>query len=375
VPTHECEDLVVGGGFYGCMIACHLRRRHAGVWLLEKGPGLLGRASYANQARVHQGYHYPRSLLTGFRSRVNYARFLRDFAPCVFGGFDHYYAVGRNFSKVTAEQFRLFCRRIGAPLDPAPAAGRLLFDPSAVEAVFRAEEVTFDAARLRELLRQRLAETGVRVEPGTEVRSVEGLADGSVLVHAERGGEAVRYRPGRVFLCTYSQLNQVLAASRLPAVPLKHELAEMALVRVPDALRAVGITVMCGPFFSLLPFPPEGLHTLSHVRYTPHGSWLDGGEPGPSPHELFQRWPRHTAFERMRRDAARYVPALADVTHERSLWEVKTVLPANEADDGRPILCRACPGLPAVVCVLGAKLDNVYDVLEQLDAPQAAEVA
>ena len=73
MPTHECEDLVVGGGFYGCMIACHLRRRHAGVWLLEKGPGLLGRASYANQARVHQGYHYPRSLLTGFRSRVNSA--------------------------------------------------------------------------------------------------------------------------------------------------------------------------------------------------------------------------------------------------------------------------------------------------------------
>ena len=26
---------------------------------------------------------------------------------------------------------------------------------------------------------------------------------------------------------------------------------------------------MCGPFFSAMPFPARGLHTLSHVRYTP----------------------------------------------------------------------------------------------------------
>src|SRR5438128_12447990 len=119
VSTQAYEALVVGGGFYGCMIACHLRRRLPRVLLVEKHGALLQRASAVNQARVHHGYHYPRSLLTGFRSRINYARFVRAFASCIDRSFATYYAIGRMFSKVTAAQFQLFCRRIGAPLAPA----------------------------------------------------------------------------------------------------------------------------------------------------------------------------------------------------------------------------------------------------------------
>lgn len=63
----------------------------------------------------------------------------------------------------------------------------------------------------------------------------------------------------------------------MPAVPLKHGLTELALVEVPDRHRGLGVTVMDGPCFSLMPFPARGLHTLSHVRYTPHAHWYDGG--------------------------------------------------------------------------------------------------
>jgi len=46
-----------------------------------------------------------------------------------------------------------------------------------------------------------------------------------------------------------------------------------------------------------------------------------------------------------------------------SVWEVKTVLPRSEVDDSRPVLY---PGLrlPGLTCMLGAKIDNIYDVLE-----------
>lgn len=78
-----------------------------------------------------------------------------------------------------------------------------------------------------------------------------------------------------VFNCTYSAINKIISASRLPIIPLKHELAEMALVEVPEPLKHLGITVMCGSFFSIMLFPPRGLHTLSHVRYTPHFYWQE----------------------------------------------------------------------------------------------------
>lgn len=75
VPCHEA--IIIGGGFYGSAIAIHLARQRGfkRIVLLEREGGLLRRASYNNQARVHNGYHYPRSFTTAYRSRVNLPRF------------------------------------------------------------------------------------------------------------------------------------------------------------------------------------------------------------------------------------------------------------------------------------------------------------
>ena len=34
-----------------------------------------------------------------------------------------------------------------------------------------------------------------------------------------------------------------------------------------------GVTIMDGPFMSSIPFPQRNLHSLTHVRYTPHFTW------------------------------------------------------------------------------------------------------
>jgi len=70
---------VIGGGFFGCSLALALRARGERVTLLEREANLMVRASANNQARVHGGYHYPRSILTGLRSRLNYPRFVAEF--------------------------------------------------------------------------------------------------------------------------------------------------------------------------------------------------------------------------------------------------------------------------------------------------------
>ena len=116
IRSGSFASIVVGGGFYGASLALVLRKRRGRLLLVEREPQLLGRASIRNQARVHNGYHYPRSILTSLRSRLNYARFLAEYADCVDQSFPHYYAVARGTSKVTATQFAEFCRRIGAPL-------------------------------------------------------------------------------------------------------------------------------------------------------------------------------------------------------------------------------------------------------------------
>jgi glycine/D-amino acid oxidase-like deaminating enzyme len=176
---------------------------------------------------------------------------------------------------------------------------------------------------------------------------------------------------GQVYCCTYAQTNAPGSAGGLPRVPLKHELTELALIEVPAALHDLGVTVMDGPFFSCMPFPARGLHTLSHVRYTPHGHWYDSDGSYRPPYDIFAETVKETAFPHMVRDAARYLPALAGCRYHDSLWEVKTVLPRSETDDSRPILFKPDSGLPGYHLVMGGKIDNVYDIVDVISQKSA----
>jgi glycine/D-amino acid oxidase-like deaminating enzyme len=375
--TNDWDAIVVGGGFFGVMLATELGRRGARTLLLESGPALLGRASARNQARVHAGYHYPRSYLTGLRSRINAPRFIAEFRECIFDDFAHYYAIGRAFSNVTGAQFRRFCARIGASVAAPPKAVVRLFNPVFIEDVVLASEVTFDADRLRTRVTRDLAEAGVTVELDTSALRVARTRDARIAVTARGPAAETVVRARRVFNCTYSALNRLNEASGLPVVPLKHELTEMALVEPPAELTRTGITVMCGPFFSLLPYPPRGLCTLSHVRYTPHAVWHDQPESlRTDPDVRLATDRRVSAYPHMIRDAARYLPAIAGCRQVDSLWEVKTVLPRSEADDSRPILFSRNHGMIGYHCVTGSKVDNAYDMLDVvLDAPDSAAEA
>src|SRR5690606_9537202 len=91
---------------------------------------------------------------------------------------------------------------------------------------------------------------------------------------------------------------------------------------------------------------------------------------GIDPYQKLAEYPRESRVDRMLRDVCRYVPALADAVPVDSLYEVKTVLTRSEGDDGRPILFERHVDLPGCFSVLGGKIDNIFDVLELLDAEE-----
>ncbi|MFC3606465.1 NAD(P)/FAD-dependent oxidoreductase [Stutzerimonas tarimensis] len=368
-PANERQDaVIIGGGFYGAAIAAYLARnrgfRH--IVLLEREAGLLRHASYNNQARVHNGYHYPRSFTTAFRSRVNLPRFVKDWPQAVRTDFTKLYAIAARNSKVTARQFERFCKEIDAAIQPATIAQRKLFEPRLIEDVFQVEEYAFDSTQLASWAAAELKAYGVQVRLRSQVTGISRGPDEALRVSVDaadghKESLACRY----VFNCTYSGLNHFKGDFAGVRTGLRQELTEMALMELPPALEGLGITVMDGPFFSLMPFPARGLHTLSHVRYTPHLNWVDVN--GVNPYDKLDQYPRNTRVDRMVRDVGRYLPAVLDARYVDSLFEVKTVLMKNEGDDGRPILFQKHSELPGCYSVLGGKIDNIYDVLEKLD--------
>jgi glycine/D-amino acid oxidase-like deaminating enzyme len=364
--------VVIGGGFYGASIAVYLRQARglARVVLLERGDRLLTRSSFVNQARVHLGYHYPRSFTTAYRSIVNAPRFTEEFGKVVFRNFTKLYAMARRNSKVTVRQMERLCAEIGAPLEPASAELTNLFNPALIERAYLAEEYAFDADILRSLMEQRLRESGVEVLLDSEVTGVHQSGDGVAVAYerqAERGGERRVLDAQFAFNCTYSRLQTVLGSEGVSdPLGLKHEISEMILVEPPPELAKIGITVMDGPFFSMMPFPARKLHSLSHVRYTPHAHWQE--VEGLDPYARLADYHFESRGDRMVRDAARYVPAIARAKQHTSLFEVKTVLTRSEGDDGRPILLRRHAPYGRLFSILGGKIDNIYDIIERLDA-------
>lgn len=366
IPDSQTDALIVGGGFFGATIAAHLARAGDRVTLVERSGELLTRASYVNQARVHAGYHYPRSVMTALRSSANFQRFTEDYPECIDDSFTMIYAIARD-SKVTASQFVKLCEGVGAPIRPARPHFRELFNDWLIEEVFETREYAFNADKLRRQVRSNLQRSGVEVVLGTRVAGVAPDAGGGLLVRADPDDQ--RWLARRVFSCAYAQTNTLLHDSGLPLLPLKNELAEISLLQVPEPLRDIGITIMDGPYFSVMPFPARGVHSIHHVRYSPHHYWHDLDEYRDAYAHLARAQARPN-YRYMIADAARYVPSLADSRCVDSMFEIKTVLMQNEIDDGRPILFRTDYGIQGFSVLLGAKLDNIYDVLEAIDAEQ-----
>ena len=344
--------IVIGGGFYGCMVALHLKSHGVFVTIIEASDSLLSRASYVNQARVHNGYHYPRSFNTAYRSRFNSPRFIAEFRPAIVDNFTHLYGIVRGRSKVSAKQFFTFAQNIEAKIAPAKKEHQALFNNRLMEQVFEVEEFAFDASILTEILLERLGEDKIPIHYNEKVLTA---SDGFVVTEKEK------YKPDLIFNCTYSALEDMLDE---PQLKLKHEITEIALVKVPPQLSKIGVTVMDGSFFSMMPFPAEDLHSFTHVRYTPHVNWRSGEKE--KPYAVLADCPKESRYGFMVRDASRYMPILKNCEYIRSHFEVKTVMQANEVDDGRPILFKQHGG-ERIYSILGSKVDNIYDVLERVD--------
>ena len=379
------DAVIVGGGFYGAAIATFLARRDWTVAVVEQEGELMKRASYVNQARLHNGYHYPRSFRTAARSHANLAVFREAFPDAVFEKFTKLYAIARFGSKISPRHFERFCHAVDIPLRAARRHAVELFERRLIERVYEVEEPAFDAAALRRQLTAELAALGVDVFLSTRAVGVRAprarQRSGEVLTRCDGGAEfCSRY----VLNATYAELGTLdVRAGGAPApggdgrsagaeFRLVHQIAEVALVRPPPALEGAGVTVLDGPFFSVMPFPPSGRHSLTHVTYTHHLRWVEpgAGDTAP-PSEVLARYCGADAAARSRavymlRDARRYLPALADAAPAGTMFEIKSFPTDTDFDDARPILVHRDTRQPRLISILGGKVDNIFDAFEYL---------
>lgn len=368
--------IVIGAGLYGLYAALKLAQLHkrSKILVLERDSEPFKRATYINQARVHMGYHYPRSLSTAEKSAHYFRRFMADFSFSVLQKFDQIYATSAQFSWTNAEQFRKFCKAAGIRCDDVNPSR--YFNDGMCDGCFLTEEYTYDAKILRDYFLNELGKfQNVMIAYNSHITSITKESDYFSLALAD----GMHLETDFILNATYASTNEVTRYLGFEPFRIKYELCEIILCEAGEKLHNVGITVMDGPFFSIMPFGKTGVHSLTSVTFTPHKTSYDILPTFPCQKESHEFCtPENlgncndcvakpeTAWPYMSNLARKYMKSEYAFKYIGSLYSMKPILKASEIDDSRPTVIRTFCKHPTYISVLSGKINTVYDLDEVL---------
>jgi hypothetical protein len=360
------DRVVIGGGLFGAYSSLVLGKLGHKVLLVEQAPELMGRASLVNQARLHTGLHYPRSIVTARESLAYYTKFRERFPSAVFD-FQQIYAIASHNSKTSSRDFQDFVNRLG--LDFEAIDPDKYFNAGAVEMAVKVEEPTFDAQILRaQILIEIESEPNIELCLNTAVNGGRLSDEGSSVLLSN--GSTIE--TGGVVIATYAGINPIRHSLGLEGLPLSFELAEIVLGSVSPEMSDMGFTVMDGPFWSMMPFGNSGLVSLTSVGITP----LRKNQSLP----IFPCQSLRTGCTPMNLSDCNkcHVKPSSGVAHQvqqmklflknqdfftpaKSLMTVKSTLNTTEVDDARPTLIQKEPDSKTWT-VFSGKISTLFDL-------------
>ena len=372
--TRETYDFaIIGGGLFGAYAALFLAEKGCRVVVVEKEKQLMAKASIVNQARLHSGYHYPRSIATALMSDDNKARFTRDHQAFIHSSFDKYYAIDRYGSLTDGAQFERFCNFIGLVCKRLDKHPSIKLDR--LEALFLTQEYTFDPILMADFYRQRLKEApSITVLKYHELEKAEQDTNRWQMTLKDLATNTSKeLLVEQVINATYANSNGVNRRFGLSDIPLMHEISEMAFVTSPQ-LKDLGLTIMDGQFASIMPYGLSGLLSLSSVAYTHHkvahsplpqfDCQTINTDCRPDFPSICNRCIARPAsnYDKMKRQIQLYLREEVQLFYLGSMFTIKSKLKANHIDDGRPTEIAILRENPRFYCIFAGKINSIYEI-------------
>jgi hypothetical protein len=354
---------VIGAGIFGCTTAIALSYVGYEVVLLERLPNIIMGITRNNTNRVHQGFHYPRDLNTAAVCRDNFKRFINICPEAILNGFPNIYCIAAKDSLTSADEYLRFCDSLDL------SYSRIDFSTYATEIRecilgLLCIEAVCDADILRGLITATVRQRdNIRVACNTDIVAIERKSTGYELTTQTKSKLSFDV----VINCSYSDINRL-------TIQLGHKVSEQqfeyTVVPIIDiGLPPQGITIMDGPFMTLLPYGKTGKFTLYHVRHsviateistTVKREWLC---PEKSP---FASLDKQAFFKQMCTACSTFVPALAEAKLSGFLKGPRMVLANHEKDDARPSILQDYG--EGYFTVFSGKIDHSLSIVNSICA-------
>jgi hypothetical protein len=352
----EYDAIIIGGGMFGLYAAHLLSEKGASVAILEKEKAIMERASKINQSRVHRGYHYPRSFETAKKASDHYFRFCNDFRFAMIRPFKQFYAISRENSKISVSEYIHFCKKLNIPLKEVDTS--LFFKKDKIAATFEVEEACFDYIKIKEHFKKKFTNNNL-VDIYYQSVPISWKISNSKYI-LDLNNTSTKLIAPIVINATYSSVNNINKMFGFNGYDIKYELCELKLCKMKNGFSGIGLTVMDGPFFSLMPFSDGKIYSLSSVRFTP----VDTSYKKPQNIEKYIN--KKLNDKKGETLATSYLKDDIDFEYQSSIFEVKPIMLTSEEDDSRPTLITVHSTRPFFISILSGKISNIYDLKDEL---------
>ena len=351
----EFDFVIIGAGLFGIYASIDLEKRGYKVLLIEREKIPYSKASLINQARVHMGYHYPRSLTTA-KSSMNFSeRFIYEHKEFLNLSFTSLYGIEKYGSLTNKSQFirfakflNLYCEEIKIPN---------IFKNQRLEACFKVEEFTFDPFLLREYYLSKLEDSKITKFLNCNLEKIH-KEETKWNLKLKLGEESHRWiSTSNVVNATYASTNNINEIFNFDKLEVENQLSEIVLI-YSESLSKYGLTIMDGPFISIIPYGNSGLHSLTSVSYTHHDNFTDQKF-----YNLKKNKPRSNSTK-MIKQLKNYLSDHEKIYNHGSFFTVKTKLKKSHINDSRPTNILKLNDNPGFYQLFSGKISSIYEFEE-----------
>lgn len=368
------DIVIIGAGIYGLYASLNENFSRKSILIIEKENDILARASYINQARLHNGYHYPRSLSTAKTSAKYFNKFYKDYKFAVNNKFKSIYAISKNNSYTSKKDFENFCKNVNIPYKEIDSS--IYFKDGLVSSAYETKEYVYDISLIKEYYKEKISKKyNIEIYYNTYIDNVK--LESSKYILELNTGEIVN--TDCIINTSYASINQINELFNIPKYDIKYELCEIEIGHVNDYLKDIGITIMDGPFFSVMPFGNTNFHSLTSVSHTPHNTCYKGlpefiCQDDSTTCNKFQldncnncKYRPKTKTKDMMSLYNQYLKDKYKFSYEKSLFAIKPILLSSEDDDSRPTIITKHRDKPTFISCFSGKFNTIYLLDEFID--------
>ena len=351
---------IIGCGAFGAMIALRLSEKGCDVTIFEKEKECLRGASFNNQNRLHLGFHYPRDILTAQQCIKGFSRFCDEFPESIVSGFQNLYFIAKENSLTQGKSYIDFCNELGLSYELIDNKD-LPFKVSNTSLTTQCKEVVYDCNILRSSIMKKIYASGVKLKLETSVDFIEKNITGYKVICKNKNYDSYDH----VINCTYADINRITEQLGYKIEKAQYEYTFIPIVQLD--IDSIGITIMDGPFMTLLPHGNSKNFLMYHVNHSVldredgfkvNPNWLEKETSPLATINLDKK------FIEMRDACSFFVPCISNAKLVGVLEGPRMVIANSEDTDKIPSILKSYEG--SYHTVFSGKIDHCSWVADEL---------